>query len=177
MTKAPLAREKSKAGTPSSGPDLDRSAEVDFYSPLSLEAVGKHRRGGSGGWSRFAGEGIFESSLDQLGAVDFHGRKWPERLGEGIAGKAQGFLGCFAFDEFRRHACNSDGGLTSERLKGRLVDDALAALFAKFDPHAQHVAAIAAACSSHRIRSAHFAEVFGIAYGFVDFLLRVHSVV
>ena len=109
--------------------------------------------------------------------MDFHRRKRPERLGEGLAGKCQRFLGCFAFDEFRRHARNGDGGLTAEGLKGRFVDDALATLFAEFDPHAQHVAAVAAARSSHRISSTHFAEVFGIADGFVDFVLRVHSVV
>ena len=177
MIKGPREREKSGVGTPSSGCDACRSAEVDFHSPLGLEAVGKHRRGGTGGWSRFAGEGIFERSLDELSAVDFHRRKRPERLGEGLAGQRQSFLGCFAFDEFRRHARNGDGGLTAEGLKGRFVDDALAALFAEFDPHAQHVAAIAAAGGSHRISSTHFAEVFGIADGFVDFVLRVHSVV
>ena len=177
MSKAPRVREMSKAGTPSSGHEAVCSAEVDFHTPLGLETIREHRCRSAWGWSRFAGQGIFESSLDQLGAVDFHGRKRAKRFGEGLTGKAQCFLGCFAFDEFRRHACNGDGSLTAEGLKGRLVDDALAALFAEFDPHAQHVAAIAAASGSHRISSTHFAEVFGIADGFVDFVLRVHSVV
>ena len=157
---------------------LRRSAEGDFYRAFRLKAVGEGRSRGTGRGGGFAGEGVFEGAFDELGAVDFHRREGAERRGEVAARHRERLLWGFAFDHLGRHAGYGDGGLAAEGLEARLVDDASAFfIFAEFNPHPEHVAAIAASGSANRIGAGHFPEVLGIADRLVDFFVGRHSVV